>query len=86
MLTKAMLKAMPPHTIFATGAGAYPEIYSGEIRWAAVRGGIEDWAIYYHRPDRDIHEIARTGDKVMLDRNIQALVPCDQEALELYRG
>lgn len=59
-LTLDALKAMEPHTIFASGEGLIehpwfndatvtlePDGRSTRVRWVAVRGGIHDWAIYH---------------------------------------
>jgi len=70
MLTLKMLKAMPPHTIFAQGELVdSPEdcnlANTGKTtRWVAVRGGIHDWAIYAQNPhyiDCDDLEIVMIG-------------------------
>lgn len=70
------------------------------VRWVALRGGIEDWAIY-HSMDANLtqadyfnsqdhlecslEQIARGGAKLRDRNNIQQLVPCTSEALALYR-
>ena len=86
-----MLKEMPPNTIFATGVSMdLPEQLfiantGRELRWIAIRGGVDDWAIYTHFSDRDINWIKRFGDKVMSPEYIRMLVPCDNEAFKRYR-
>ena len=85
MLTIEKLKAMEPGKRFATGTGTYPELFNGEIRWVAVRGGIHDWAIYYHHSCHDVDYIARLGDKTFTESIIKRLVPCDDEAFNMYR-
>ena len=86
-----MLKDMAPDTIFATGVSPdSPDginmTNSGKIlRWVAVRGGIYDWAIYCHFEDHSIDWIRNHGDKVHSMTTVEKLVPCDQEALEMYR-
>lgn len=70
------------------------------VKWVAVRGGIEDWAIY-HSMDANITEadyfnspehllapaqvIANYGAKVHDREIIKNFVPCDDEALGMYR-
>ncbi len=85
MLTLNMLKAMPPKTIFATGTTKDPSIYEKEVRWIAIRGGIHDWAIYYHNIDRGIDYISSKGDKLHNRLAVLRLVPADKEALDMYR-
>ena len=91
MLTLEMLKSMPADTIFATGVLSDSEdclfmTGSGkELRWVAVRGGIDDWCVYTLFADKSVEEIRRFGDKVHDKRNIQRCVVCDEEAFLRYR-
>lgn len=86
MLDRKMLKDMPPGTIFATGEGLYPRLHR-EIptKWVAVRGGIDDWAIYYGKDTDTIQHIRDYGNKVTMKDTIKELVPCDDEAFKRYR-
>lgn len=90
MLTLQQLKDMEPG-IFATGTTTDDEegvnmTRSGQqLRWVATRGGIHDWAIYIHKADWSEEEVARVGDKVHNRDNVKNLVPCDDEALAMYR-
>ena len=93
MLTIAMLKTMPPHTIFATGElmdkpnGLFMANTGRMLRWVAVRGEIPDWTIYCHFAfDKSTSWIAQNGDKVIFKGHIRRCVPCDDEALERYRS
>jgi hypothetical protein len=92
MLDVQMLEVMPGGTRFATGestdnpAGINMTNSGKGLRWVAVRGfGPLDWAIYIHWDTSDIEYIARHGDKVHSDKNIRALVPCDDVAFAAYR-
>jgi hypothetical protein len=91
MLTLQALKDMKPDEIIATGTsndspdGLFMANTNRELRWVAVRGGIYDWCIYCHFADKDIEWIKRQGDKVCDERHIKKLVPCDDEAFEMYR-
>lgn len=86
MLDLRMLDDMPPGTCFATGVIIDTSIHrGGPIRWAAKRGGINDWAIYYHHEHTPLEEVLSNGDKVYHNDNIRNLVPCDEEALARYR-
>lgn len=55
------------------------------LRWVAVRGGAPDWKIYCHLAEKSKEEIASTGDKIHDDETIRRLVPCTDEAFEMYR-
>ena len=98
ILGLALLKAMPPRTIFATGVlpnspdGLY--MVSGEkyrdwpLRWVACRGEIHDWSIYAMWEDDCAGVLSRVhdrGDKLMSEENIRRCVPCDDAALAMYR-
>ena len=90
-LTLDMLKTMEPHAIIATGManddpqGLFMANTNQQLRWVAVRGGIHDWTIYCHFAYHDIGWIMRQGDKVCIIDHIKKLVPCDDEALAMYR-
>jgi hypothetical protein len=92
MLTLEQLKAMPAGTIFATGVlpdsaeGLHMTGSGQDLRWVAVRGDIHDWAIYYCPSEvLDIEFIRSRGDKVHSVENIRRAVPCNDEALKMYR-
>ena len=91
MLTLKQLKEMPPETIFATGValdnvdGLFMANTNKELRWIAIRGGIEDWAIYCHFIEKDIEWIKHYGEKVCGESHIKKCVPCDEEAFAMYR-
>jgi hypothetical protein len=91
MLTLDKLKAMQPDEVIAEGMandspdGLFMANTNRPLRWVAVRGGIHDWAIYCHFADKDVEWIKRHGDKVITKIHIKKLVPCDDEAFEMYR-
>lgn len=86
MLDLKMLNDMPPSTIFATGTVNDNRLHREyTLRWVAVRGGRNDWAIYYHKIEKDIDFIRNEGDKCFTKEVIKELVPCDDEAFLLYR-
>jgi len=91
MLDAKMLADMPERTIFATGTiedspkGINMSNSKRMLRWVAVRGGIDDWAIYIHLAEHTISYVRNYGDKVCGNGNIRKLVPCDNEALKKYR-
>jgi len=91
-LTLQMLKDMKPG-IFDTGeiinspVGIYmtDQDIGRRMRWVASRGNIHDWAIYIHWADKDKEYIRNHGDKCYNSDYIKHLVPCDNEAFEMYR-
>jgi len=94
MLTKEKLDEMAPHTIFAKGmvtdnpSGANMANTGNLMKWVAVRGGIHDWAIYLdnpYMPQDTFESVADMGDKLHNRTYVERLVPCDAEALALYR-
>lgn len=93
MLTLQMLKAMPPQTVFAKGIvpNSPDGIYMTNTRkgdnlmWVAQRGNMHDWTIYCHWGENGEAFILQNGDKVFDVKNIKKLVPCDDEAYEMYR-
>lgn len=85
MLDMQMLKAMPPDTTFAVGIVKDERLYKEPVAWVAIRGRIEDWAIYYHKELYGFDYISKYGDKCFIKGLIQELVPCDDEAFKAYR-
>lgn len=91
VLTLQQLKEMEPDTIFATGLttddpdGLNLTNSGKTLRWVACRGGIWDWAIYAQDESWPEDEVKRLGDKVHNRETVKKLVPCDDEALEMYR-
>lgn len=85
ILTVDDLKKMKPG-IFSTGTTNDPRLMFGlPVRWVAVRGGIHDFAVYYHNIDMTKEFIRDCGEKVHNMDVVKTLVPCDEEALEMYR-
>jgi len=92
MLTLQQLKEeIEPEVIFASGTAIdkEDELFMAntgkELRWVAVRGGIEDWAIYCDFSYKNNEWIKQWGDKIHSEKHIRLLVPCDDEAFALYR-
>ena len=90
MITADRLKAMEPDTIFLRGEcenspeGIFMTRNGGQLRWVAVRQGIETWSIYCHWAFNSWEFIKEQGDKVNNKETIRRLVPCDDEAFTLY--
>jgi len=85
MLTIEALKLMTPGFIFASGIVNDPRLYKEIVMWVAVRGGIYDWAIYYHLATHDNDYVSRYGDKCFAEAVIRELVPCTDKAFAMYR-
>lgn len=92
MLTVEKLKAIAPGTMFATGKafdnedGVFMANTGKMLKWIAVKGhGYDDWCIYAHLAEHDEAYIRSQGDKVCDPANIRRCVPCDSEAMALYR-
>lgn len=91
-LTVEKLKAIVPGTRFATGQqmdspnGINIANTGNWLKWIAVKGhGHDDWCIYAHFASMDDAYIVSAGDKVCDENNIRRCVPCDDDALALYR-
>jgi len=90
-LTLQNLKDMEPREIFATGTAPDDSVginmtnSGAELRWVAVRGGIEDWAIYVGGATNTQTMLRDYGDKIHDKETIKKLVPCDDEAFKMYR-
>lgn len=82
------------------GGTLEPDGRSTKVKWVAIRGGYHDWAIYHSMDanlvqaryfDDPIHLkaseniIADYGAKLHDMKKIREFVPCDDEALEMYR-
>jgi hypothetical protein len=91
MLTLQDLIDMQPHKHFTTGItvdspdGVNMNNSGKGLKWVAVRGEIHDWAIYIGLIDDSFHHIATNGDKIHDTVHIKRCVPCDDEALAMYR-
>ena len=91
MLILQELKDMKPFSIFASGettdnsSGINMSNSGRTLKWVACRGGIHDWAIYVGTDSQSDEDIQDYGDKVTSEYNIKKLVPCDNDAFQMYR-
>lgn len=85
MLTRDKLKEMKYGDIIGTGIVNDARLWKTPVRWVAVRGGIDDWAIYYHLETYSVEYVSKHGDKCHTKEIIRELVPCDDEAFKRYR-
>jgi hypothetical protein len=79
------LEEAKPFSVLATGVVTEPMLDAYPVRWVAVRGGVADWCIYYHREDSSIQFVRESGEKVTTANIIENLVPCTKEVLKQYR-
>lgn len=56
-----------------------------QLRWVAKRGIIHDWAIYIAPIECSYDVVLKYGEKVRDNDIIVKLVPCDEQALGMYR-
>jgi len=91
LLTLDQLEAMEPAHSFAHGEmpdtedGLFMTGSGKMLKWVAVRGGNNDWAIYCHFAESTYEWIGENGDKVYMKEHIRKLVPCTDEAYARYR-
>ena len=67
-----------PEGIFMTRDG-------GTLRWVAVKGYGNDWAVYCHWERNSVEYVKQSGDKLHFENNIKKCVSCDDEMFKLYR-
>jgi hypothetical protein len=92
MLTLEKLKAMQPHSTIKSGTAYVQDYWDAskemEVDFIAQRGGIHDWAIYYMPEGKGIPfcgNILNNGEKMHNRESIRKCVPCDDEAMKMYR-
>jgi len=85
MLTQDMLNEFEPFTVINSGIVADSRLHHSPVRWVAVRGGVGDWAIYYHHADKSVEFVRNSGDKCIFPDVIRELIPCTDEAFKKYR-
>ena len=55
------------------------------LKWIAVKGFGNDWAIYCHWAEKSYDFVKQSGDKISTEVNICHCVPCEDEVMRLYR-
>jgi len=93
MMTIETFNKIPAGDVFAMGVipnspeGLYMtnDNLGRLLRWVAVKGHGDDWAIYAHWTDRSLDYICRYGEKVQNPKKIQYLLPCSPEVVAKYR-
>lgn len=88
-ITKAIFDEIAPGEIFrvvTTRIQAVHDPMNTMLTFACVKGKKDnDWAIYAAHATSNAQDAARYGEKVRDKENIQAMCPCDDEVLQLYR-
>ncbi len=88
-LTKAILDQIAPGEIFKTVRTRVQQVHDPMkvvMTFVCVKGKIgQDWAIYTAAGGGHPGDVARYGDKLMVDEDILSICPCDDEVLKLYR-
>lgn len=74
-----------PGDIFARDEGTFSVLDAMPVKWVAIKGFGNDWAIYYERPTLSDEHIKRWGTKVNFISTIKQLADVSDEALKLYR-
>lgn len=76
---------MPPGTVFGSGIIDNDLFHPLPVRWIAVRGEVDDWAIYYgprHYTDRQLEV---EGSKLYDKRWIRRVIHITEQAYRRYR-
>lgn len=71
--------------VFRTVTTMIDTISYEPMTFVCKKGSGNDWAIYYHYPDKTIPFICKVGMKVRDEAAIQSICPCSKEVLSLYR-
>lgn len=91
ILTEAKFDEIPAGERFAQGveiddpAGLHIANTGKELKWVAVKGYANDWCIYCHFASESFDSVEMNGDKVILEHNIQRVVPCTKGVYAKYR-
>ena len=91
MLTLEEFSEIPAGNVFAKGEiidspdGLHMNRTGKMLKWVAVKGYANDWAIYAHSAYNDYGFVARSGDKITMENNIRKVVPCDDGVFKKYR-
>lgn len=88
MLTKQILDSLEPGEVFRIVTTKVHGIMlkkPAELTFVCKKGDGPDWAIYFSFSNMVAPYIAMHGDKVITEKNIQDICPCNSEALKMYR-
>lgn len=79
------LQSLAPFGEIARGSGPLPELDIAHVHWIAVKGMVNDWAVYFSSNDEDYKSIAESGNKLYLLNAVKRLIPCTKNVLRRYR-
>lgn len=94
--TPELFEKIPNNSFFAKGffvddeSGVNIAGTGNIVKWVAVKGDVEDWAIYFQNPFmgsfvQDFREIAEHGEKMYYIGDILSLMSITAEMMDLYR-
>lgn len=89
---QTLLDAVPGSTL-TTGtisdrapvAGLFDATTERKVRWVAVKGDVNDWAIYCHGADKSEEWIKENGAKITDKKKIREIISCDDKMFASYR-
>lgn len=88
VLTKKVFEEIPDGEVFkivTTKLQTVHDPFKSNLKFLCKKGHANDWAIYYGLSYTPEYAIASNGDKVMTERCIMQICPCDPEVLSRYR-
>lgn len=91
MLTRERLDKLEPGTIFASGLdfdggnGIFLWNTGELLRWVAVRGGVDDWAVYADKASKSAENVKEFGCKLS-KREALKLVMGSEDFYNRYRS
>lgn len=68
-----------------TGLYMTSEDHNKLIKFVAVKGGADDWAVYVGNIEDSYQQVALNGLKITSEDNIMRAVPCTDDVLRRYR-
>jgi len=90
MFTREKLDKLEPLVIFASGLDFDEEgginMWSTHelLRWVAVRGEVDDWAVYVDKADKSVESVKDFGCKIFKDQAVK-LINGSQDFYDRYR-
>jgi len=75
-----------PNQVMGQGEGMYPELHNERVKWIAIKGYGNDWAMYYHLASHTYDHVKQEGQKAFTENVVRHLVPCSDEVWAKYRA
>ena len=91
MMTIDKFRRIKPGEVFEQGVientpdGIYMTDGGGTLKYVAVKGGFDDWALYVHWAYHSWEYVRNCGDKVISEHHIRRVVDCSNEVYIKYR-